>query len=119
MTAQPCLYCGALAVDAHHVCGRLAPDGQYLDPLLTIALCHRCHVAEHQALRRLGLDFPRPGTDLLQHRRLRIAAVANRCRDLGRPFVVEPRSAGGLAALLLNTNKSFMASSRVEHRERV
>ena len=98
--ATPCILCGERAEHAHHATGRPAPDGAYMDPALVVDLCRRCHVAEHSGLRRLGLDFPANGDELLAHRLVRLVAIANRCADLGHPFVVQPDPARALGALL-------------------
>ena len=97
--AAACLYCGAPGEHRHHPTGRLAPSLERLDPALVIDTCRRCHVAEHQALRRLGLDVPHG--DLLAHRVARVGAVALRCADLGRPFVLEAGPARAFGGLLL------------------
>ena len=51
-------------------------------------------------LRILGIEFARPGGDVLVHRLLRLAAHAELAADAGRPLVFVPRSAQGLAALI-------------------
>jgi hypothetical protein len=57
----------------HHVTGRSAPEGQYLDRVLTLPLAPRAHVGLHVALRAVGLDFPKAGVDLLIYRQQRTA----------------------------------------------
>lgn len=102
--AGACVYCGAQAVHRHHPTGRSAPGASYCDASLTVWLCRSCHVAEHSALRRLGLDFPGEQVDLVTHRVLRAGALALRCADLRRPLVVEPEPARALGALLVEVS---------------
>lgn len=58
----------------HHLTGRVAPGGPYLDPALVVVVSPSRHADLHVCLRSLGLEFPAPGADLERHRRLRIAA---------------------------------------------
>lgn len=94
-----CLYCASPAAHEHHLTGRPAPGAPYLDPALVVALCRSCHVGEHAALRRLGLDWPTG--DLTAHRLARTAAVSVRLGDLGRPLVLDLGPTRALGGLLL------------------
>lgn len=113
MTGLCCLLCEALARHEHHATGRRAPGVAYLDPLLVVNLCQRHHIAEHQALRRLGLDWPGPGSDLIAHRLMRLATFANRAADANRGLVLSVGSTRGLATLLLDGAKAVNASREV------
>lgn len=99
-----CSLCGAVGpVHAHHLTGRPAPGAPYGDPDLVVAVCARCHGAAgglHQTLRTLGVEFPAPGVDVLAHRLRRTAIHAELVAEVGRPLVLAPKSARGLAALL-------------------
>ena len=100
MTAA-CDWCGARRAELHHLTGRLCPGGPYLDPTLTGPRCPRHHAADHALLRRLGLDWPEPGADLLTYRLLRFGVPLGRAADLGRPHVLAPVAAGGAHALVI------------------
>ena len=49
-----CASCLRAAEHAHHLEGR-GPDGRYLSPDLTLAVCPRCHVRLHTARRHAGV----------------------------------------------------------------
>ena len=90
-------------VHVHHMTGRPAPGASYFDGGLTIPLCPECHVGAggtHAVLRTVRLEWPAPGVDFTAHRLRRVAIHVALVADAGRPFVVEPTSARGLAALL-------------------
>jgi len=95
-----CTLCGAVGqLHRHHVTGRPGPGAAYLDPGLVVALCVRCHVSVHQALRAVGLDSP-AGRGSLRHRLLRVGCTAELVGGAGRPLILSPpstRALGGLA----------------------
>ena len=104
ISPTPCSLCGAVGpVHAHHITGRAAPRGPYLDAAITLAVCPQCHNAAgglHPVLRTVGVEFPAPGVDVLAHRLRRTAIHAELVAEVGRPLVLAPKSARGLAALL-------------------
>ena len=104
ISPTPCSLCGAVGpVHAHHITGRAAPRGPYLDAAITLAVCPQCHNAAgglHPVLRTVGVEFPAPGVDVLAHRLRRTAIHAELVAEIGRPLVLAPKSARGLAALL-------------------
>ena len=79
----PCLYCGRPAEELHHFTARLTPDGPYLDPEATIALCRRHHATETALWREpeVGLDAL---ADPTLARATRTAWTLGRLVDLGR-----------------------------------
>jgi hypothetical protein len=99
-----CSLCGRVGpVHAHHVTGRPRPGGGYLDGALTIIVCTTCHLGRgglHQSLRTIGVEFVAPSEDLLAHRLRRVAVHAELIAAGDRPFVVAPRAARALAAIL-------------------
>lgn len=96
-----CALCGAVGpVHRHHLTGRPAPGAAYFDGALTLAVCRTCHANIHQALRASALDFPCSSGDFLVHRLRRTALTAELLGGSGRPLVLEPSSASGLAGLL-------------------
>lgn len=103
-SSTACSLCGAVGpVHAHHITGRAAPGGAYFDDALVIDVCPRCHTAAgglHPLLRTLGAEFAQPGGDVLAHRLRRVAVHAELIGEGGRPLVLAPKSARGLAALL-------------------
>jgi hypothetical protein len=96
MTGRCCL-CGAVGqVERHHVTGRLVRGGDYVDPALVIELCTACHTGRaglHPALRAAGLDFPRPGVDLLGFRCRRLGVTERLIGAAGGVLVLGPASA--------------------------
>ena len=110
-----CNLCGAVGpVHRHHLTGRLAPGGPYLDVDLVLAVCPRCHGAAgglHQTLRTLGVEFTPPGVGALAHRLRRVALHAVLLADARRPLVLEPKSARGLAALLWDAASAIDVAS--------
>ena len=52
-----CLICQAPAAERHHPTGRRGRRLPYLDAGFTVPLCRACHVAEHAALREIGLGW--------------------------------------------------------------
>jgi len=56
-----CAYCGSEDVTGHHITGR-DTQLQYLDPRLTVPLCHDHHYLAHDDLRVAGVDDPAAGT---------------------------------------------------------
>jgi hypothetical protein len=52
-----CAHCGIEGAVGHHLTGRDA-QLRYLDPRLTIPLCHDLHVLVHDDLRAVGVDDP-------------------------------------------------------------
>lgn len=92
-----CLFCGRRPVEWHHLTGRLAPDGCYLDPALVLALCKRHHDREHELLRRAALEFPSIGSDLTGHRLARLLSFLRRCGDHGKGLIFEPATPYGSA----------------------
>ncbi len=104
ISRSACALCGAFGpIERHHVTGRPAPGGAYFDPALIIAVCPRCHAAAgglHPVLRTVGVEFAQPGVDMLAHRLRRTAIHAELVAEIGRPLVLAPKSARGLAALL-------------------
>jgi hypothetical protein len=55
--SERCAYCGGEDPLAHHATGR-DPQLRYLDPNLTIPLCHDHHQLVHDDLRAAGVDDP-------------------------------------------------------------
>lgn len=102
MTGVRCLLCGLPATAQHHLTGRIAPKGRYLDPSLVVPLCRRHHDREHELLRREGLEFPAPGADLIGHRVARVLAFMGRCGEHRCPFVLEPVTPYGDAVAALH-----------------
>ena len=101
MTAAHCLTCGTGSLlHRHHISGRLHPSGPYFDGALTVNLCQPCHTVEHVILRSVSAEWP--GESSLEHRVRRVAMIVRRTADSGRPFVLSPVSAGGLASLLFD-----------------
>ena len=94
--------CGSVgALHLHHPTGRSKSQGPYLDADLKVAICeHPCHTAEHVVLRTLGLEFPTG--PVITHRLRRMGLAARRFGDAGRSLTLAPRSAEGLAVLLLD-----------------
>ncbi len=96
-----CSFCGASGpVHRHHVTGRPTPGGAYLDDALLLDVCQVCHAGLHQSLRTVGLDFPCGASDILIHRLRRTAFTFELLGGSGRPLVLAPGSASGLARLL-------------------
>jgi hypothetical protein len=56
-----CAYCDAEGAMRHHLTGR-DPQLRYLDPRLTLPLCHDHHQLIHDDLRVVGVDDPATGT---------------------------------------------------------
>lgn len=103
--SERCLLCGRGPIEWHHVTGRLAPKGRYLDRALVVPVCKRHHDREHELLRRRRLELPAAGTDLLGHRVARLLDFIGRCAESGQRFVVETvtpwgDAVSGLYALL-------------------
>lgn len=96
MTAG-CLFCGRRPVEWHHLTGRLAPDGPYLDRALVVPLDTRHHDREHELLRRAGLEFPPEGADLVGHRVARLLDFMGRCAECRVRLVLEPDTPSGNA----------------------
>ena len=80
--------------------GRPSPGAPYFDVALTLAVCPECHVSLHQALRVAGVDFPGAEHVFLRHRLLRVGCTADLVAGTGRPLVLAPTSARGLAVLV-------------------
>ncbi|MGH9291925.1 MAG: hypothetical protein ACRD0B_00195 [Acidimicrobiales bacterium] len=99
MTPLRCAYCGRRPVEMHHVTGRLAPGGLYLDPGLVIPLCRRHHSREHEVLLRQGLAFV-GSADPLGHRLARLLDLLGRLADHGRPLMLEGPALYALVELL-------------------
>jgi hypothetical protein len=79
-----CAYCGVEGAMGHHVTGR-DPQLQYLDPRLTIQLCHDHHQLVHDDLRAVGADDPvakaprqLPFVERVEWRLRRLAVVLGR-----------------------------------------
>jgi len=98
-------------VDWHHLTGRPVAEAPYLDLYLVVPLCRRHHAREHVLLRDKGFEFMPVGADLLEHRLLRVVLFAERCADFQRPFVLQARAAGALAALTEEVLDSLAKSS--------
>lgn len=97
-----CALCGASGrVHRHHLTGRPAPGGAYLDAGLVVAVCPACHAGLHQALRTAGLDFL-AGRGSLRHRLVRVAATAELVGAAGHPLVLGSVSARALGVLVLD-----------------
>ena len=103
-----CAFCGTPAAELHHFTARLTPDGPYLDPEATIALCRRCHATETALWRdpEVALDVI---ADPTLARAARTTWTLGRLVDLGRPgtpgvlrsfHVVLVRITDGVAELL-------------------
>jgi len=99
-----CSLCGRRgAVQRHHLTGRIAPDGEYLDPDLVIPLCVPCHIGctgAHTLLRAVGREFPAEPADVLDHRLFRVALHLDVSANAERPFSLSPRPAHAFAGLL-------------------
>ncbi len=100
MTRPRSIFCGRRPVDFHHVTGRSAPDGEYLDPALVVALCRKHHSREHVVLTDLDLEWPPEGGALLAHRLRRARAFVDRSATFRRPLVLDPVVQAALAALI-------------------
>lgn len=82
-----CVYCGAEGALRHHLTGRDA-QLRYLDPRLTLPLCHDCHQLVHDDLRTLDVDDPQdraieeqPLVELVELRLRRLAVALGRIAD--------------------------------------
>ncbi len=103
MMAPACQFCGREPAELHHLTGRPAPGASYLDPQLVFPLCRRHHAQTHELLRRSRTDFLPAGPEQLPGRVLRVAELLARVADAERELALSPRSAIGLARLLLDT----------------
>jgi hypothetical protein len=101
--AAGCAICGTRPTDAHHITGRRAPDGPYLDPDLVIPLCGRHHQTMHVALRAAGLDWPDRDdvVSLIAYRARRLGVHARVIADARRPLTLEPKAGLALVRLLV------------------
>jgi hypothetical protein len=102
-----CLWCGARAVEFHHLTGRDWAEKEYLDPALTVPLCIGHHAAEHVVLRRLELDQPTEATPMLAHRLRRFGVAMGRAHDLDRCFVLRPAASRAGQLLILEAADRF------------
>ncbi|MDA8360365.1 MAG: hypothetical protein M0Z95_29625 [Actinomycetota bacterium] len=97
----PCPYCGEPAKERHHWTAALTPDGDYLDPTATIALCLACHHAEHAAWRDQGIDC---FSDPLEARLVRFTWLVLRLADIAErngTLTIDALSLRGIASVVL------------------
>ena len=78
---EPCIFCGAPAVHAHHPTARLSPDMPHLDPTFVVPVCRSCHYVEHVAWRDVGIDVV---LDPMLARLTRVTWLVGRLVDLDR-----------------------------------
>ena len=83
-----CVYCDAeRAVERHHITGRIAADGAYLDPELTLTLCIPCHHGDHACWRTLDIETGGDAVTALT----RVAFTFARLGDRKEPTVLAPQ----------------------------
>jgi len=98
--AEPCIFCGAPAVHAHHPTARLAPDMPHLDPAFVVPVCRSCHHAEHAAWRDIGIDVV---ADPMSARLLRLVWLVGRLVDLNRAEAITADVLRGFHRCLIAT----------------
>lgn len=104
--SRACVLCGSVGVvQRHHLTGRIAPCGDYLDPALVLPLCISCHTGQggiHQSLRHVGLECAPIETSMPAYRLQRVAVSLRILSDCGRGLVLSPSSTVALYLPLMD-----------------
>ena len=118
MSTPVCGMCASSSAQLHHVTGRSARGGVYLDQRFTLPVCCQCHSCIHQALRALGIEFPREranGRELLAHRLWRFGLYLYLVADTERSLLIPASSLRGLS-VLVNEAGDALDAPRDSHR---